>query len=354
MSILKVAKAAGVSHSTVSRVINGLSNVHPQTAALVKNAMKKIGYTPPAADHRRGPRSRRQKGIHTANILVAWTDISAELIATNFAQSVNGIIAALQEHHLTPIFCCIEKSDPAYACRMLEKTDGCIMIGGNPPDVFINSLRHRPIIWLSSRRTAAGDFIIGGNETVGQLAADYLIHRGHKNLAFLDPFPENPANSARRKGFEFAAFQNKIKVKPFITASPSPVHNPDTLSELEAAAAPLIHALAKSVQRPTGLFLPQDMITAAVYPLLYRAGVRPGVDIDIVSANNEIPYLAGLFPRPATIDIGCRVNGRHAVQQLLWRLRQPEGTPSIEVIIEPVLIPGQDSGYFPLTQREKP
>src|SRR5690349_2242060 len=59
MSIVAVAKRAGVSIATVSRVINELDNVRGETAQQVRNAMKELGYRPPLI--RRGPKSGRRR-----------------------------------------------------------------------------------------------------------------------------------------------------------------------------------------------------------------------------------------------------------------------------------------------------
>ena len=65
MSIVSVAKLAGVSIATVSRVINDLDNVRGETAEQVRAAMKQLGYTPPRV--KRGPKTGRRRA--TPNVL---------------------------------------------------------------------------------------------------------------------------------------------------------------------------------------------------------------------------------------------------------------------------------------------
>src|SRR3954470_20438081 len=59
MSIVSVAKRAGVSIATVSRVINDLDNVRGETAEQVRAAMRELGYTPPRV--KRGPKAGRRR-----------------------------------------------------------------------------------------------------------------------------------------------------------------------------------------------------------------------------------------------------------------------------------------------------
>ena len=73
MSISKVAKLAGVSSSTVSRVINNHPRVAPETAQSVRRAMHTLNYTP--SDRRPGPKpaSRNRNGVADIAFLVLGT-----------------------------------------------------------------------------------------------------------------------------------------------------------------------------------------------------------------------------------------------------------------------------------------
>ena len=66
MSIVKVANVAGVSKSTVSRVINHSGEVAPARAEAVRAAMRSMGYSP--SMRRRGPKPLARRGIRTGNI----------------------------------------------------------------------------------------------------------------------------------------------------------------------------------------------------------------------------------------------------------------------------------------------
>ena len=61
--------------------------------------------------------------------------------------------------------------------------------------------------------------------------------------------------------------------------------------------------------------------------------------MELVSCNNELPYLAGLSPRPASIDIRLAAVGQRAVEQLQWRLRHREASERFRICIEPHVAP---------------
>src|SRR5215831_10072941 len=75
MSIVAVAKVAGVSKSTVSRVINNAPDVKPEVARLVLDAMRKIGYQPSPV--RPGPKTSDRRGVRAGNVLLLAPGFSA-------------------------------------------------------------------------------------------------------------------------------------------------------------------------------------------------------------------------------------------------------------------------------------
>ena len=60
--------------------------------------------------------------------------------------------------------------------------------------------------------------------------------------------------------------------------------------------------------------------------------------MDVISCNNETMLLAGLYPRPATIDIKAEYVGQRAVEQLCWRNEHPDDPSAIEIKIKPELV----------------
>ncbi|MBF0245866.1 MAG: LacI family DNA-binding transcriptional regulator, partial [Planctomycetes bacterium] len=100
----------------------------------------------------------------------------------------------------------------------------------------------------------------------------------------------------------------------------------------------LVERLAQCRPKPDGLFIPYDFATALAYPVLQKAGIIPGEDIQVISVNNEESCLAGLKPRPATIDIQMESMSRHAVELLLWKVAHPEEASRTQVVVEPELV----------------
>jgi len=101
----------------------------------------------------------------------------------------------------------------------------------------------------------------------------------------------------------------------------------------------LVKALKKKRPRTDGVFVPGDGEAAIFHPLLLKHGLMPGKDLQLISCNNEHSHLAGLDPRPATIDIRFETIGRLGVSQLLWRIANPAVPGRARTTVEPVLVP---------------
>ena len=347
MTIIDVAKAAGVSPSTVSRVINGSKQISPATTARVQKAMKQVGYIPSLPQHRRGPRLKSTRGIRSGNIAVLTFGVAPRLEATHFALNLQGISNALCEHGLNMIYCHVTDPGTIPPCILgNDEVDGFIFVHGEPTPQVLKKIGRLPTVFLSSHHAQQGDQIISGNHEVGQIAANYLLQRGHKRLAFLNGITAYPANRARGEGFLFSAFKHGVTDVAMLLG---PMDKPESvrakdLQELDGRISGLVEQLLELSPRPTGLFVPQDKMTAVVYRELAVHDIKAGSDITIISADNEAPYLAGLFPRPATIDIGIDEQGRKAIDLLLWRMGNQDSTSTtLHVTLTPTLIEQENS-----------
>lgn len=342
MTITDVAKVAKVSPSTVSRVINGSKQISPATTALVQKAMKQVGYVPALPRHRRGPRLKATRGIQSGNIAVLTFGVAPRLEATHFALNLQGISNALCEHGLNMIYCHVNDPSSLPPCIIgNDDVDGFIFVHGEPMPQVMQKIGRLPAVFLSSHHTQKGDQIISGNHEVGQIAAQYLIQHGHKRLAFLNGLPAYAANRARGEGFLFAAFKHGITDVAMLIGKPDKPESvrAKDLQDLDQRISCLAGQLLELDPQPTGLFVPQDKMTAVVYRKLASLGIRAGKDITIISADNEAPYLAGLYPRPATIDIGIDEQGKKAIDLLLWRMGNSDSTDSaLHVTLTPRLI----------------
>ncbi len=188
------------------------------------------------------------------------------------------------------------------------------------------------------RRPDWGDQVMPDSYTIGELAADYLVKRGHRHVAFLNLDGDHWPLRLYQQAFLAAAQILGVQIDSVVLSGPPNAsdywagHNP-------AKVETLVSQFMSLSPRPTGCFVADDMQIALIQPALQSAGVAIGPSkLELVSCNNERPYLIGLNPRPAVIDIRTESIGRRGVEQLLWRLEHSNVPERVVATVEPLIV----------------
>ena len=337
--ISRIAAEAGVSLATVSRVLNRRPGVSPELEKAVQTAIRKHGGDP-AEQCRSASGGRRLRHGAIALLLLAE---DCFLTYSSVAQkSFHGVICAARENHLSCIHGIVRSGGELPPAVRQHKVDGLILAGQTPDRALVEALADFPACWITSH-SENGDSALAGNDRIARLALDYLVRRGHRRLAYVNALPEITA--IRTRGDYFQIFAEKAGIRTEVcvarrAAIDLSASGPD-LAALERSLEELIAPCLNAPDRPTGFFVPMDFQVALLYRILPRLGFLPGRDLEIIGCDGELAALAGLSPRPATIEIPGDAIGRQAVEQLLQRLTGQEHTPHrIDIVIEPRLIEG--------------
>ena len=199
------------------------------------------------------------------------------------------------------------------------------------------------------------------------MAAQRLIERGHRHLAFFNPAPDQSYYLERSIAFQAVAQQAIndgcaesvaiMSAKPLLssgtftggafgatgggTLSASAVLSQpsaqSSFAAMEAAAEQFVSQWLAASPRPTGVFVPVDRVTLRVYRHLQQHGVQPGRDVTIISCDNEAEMLSLMDPVPESIDLNRKAVARLAVERLLWRMKNGPAAPSIVITVSPAL-----------------
>ncbi len=339
-SIYTVAREAGVSVATVSRVINNRAGVKPRTVGAVRAAMAKIGYEPQPPNRRRGPRLNRPRERRKRRVALLIYGISrGQLRAPVYAEVLQGIETALADHGFGLMLSYIDGLHQLRSAMLKREVDGVIIFGRIKEIMESGSLGALPCVRVmgTSDMLEGCDHVTYNNRVIGELAARYLLDRGHTCCAHIS----TPAQARHEyRGADFASVMKRAGGDAILLTDPDLIeataqYNRVNRSSLEA----LVRTMADSPVRPTGLFVNSDLLAAAVYPILVEQGIHPGRDIDVVSCNNEEILVSSLHPRPAEIDIHATAIGRRGVDQLLWRLTNRNARVE-RILIEPTLVAG--------------
>jgi DNA-binding LacI/PurR family transcriptional regulator len=342
MSISEVAKLAGVSHATVSRVINRRPGVSQDMTRKVRDAMKRLNYTPPAK--RRGPRPKSRSGVRTGNIALLFVGTDPALVVAPVAAGVlHAAEEALAERGFNMIVGQLSDTDRLPPTVANGQVDGLLMHGYPPSPKTAETLRRYPTVWMLSQRRQRGywgDRVAPDNQAIGRVAAEYLIERAHKHVAFLHCNTTHMGFDVRANSFIEWSRESDVSTATIVADPRSAQMTPNQQDSQQHIDA-LVRKLLDLSPRPTGLFVPRDPLTVKVYRSLRDQGVEPGRDITVVSCDNNT-ILTGLSPRPATIDVRPEVIGARAVDLLIWRMENPYTPVRSICLVEPRLLLPKD------------
>jgi len=343
-----VALAAGVGIGTVSRALNNSPSVHPDTAAEIRAAVARLGYQLPANGRKRGPRATEngKSLLPGGKIMLAVLGNQGLAWILHYAPVyvgvIHGIETATAERGCRLHIC--QAATRMELSQILKNTSptGLIIIGfedSDTPPETAGALRRIPAVWtMGSPQNFQGDHIQPDHIHIGEIAARHALRQGHRECAIIgthrgSAFRQmNLRNEAFRWAVEEAGGRVLSLLDPNIVRRGSQEHEIDT-----RLVRRLVDQIAHARPRPTALFLENDMLAPVAYQSLRATGLEPQVDIEIISCNNELPYLSALDARPTTVDIQPQVIGRRAVDQLLWRLDNLQAPP-LKLLVEPVLV----------------
>jgi LacI family transcriptional regulator len=361
MSITKVAKIAGVSHGTVSRVINARPGISPDTIRAVRLAMAEVGYVPPPPEKRRGrtaapninglPGAAAAESVGRTRMigLLVFEESLSILNEPVIAAAMAGIESALAEHNFGLQLAQVSQSDRLPPTIDCDHVDGILFTANRVPIEIRSQLADfHAVRFLSSIADPDEevwiDHIMPDNQQIGVMAARYLFRRGHQHVAFIEATPRRLNFHERGNSFCMVAQNCGLTAARVTVNKQQRDELYPSIANVRTWLTDAVDQLVKLDPRPTGLFVPSDRHTSIVYTLLAERGIKighasTGGQMEVISCDNEESRLEPLNPRPASIDIGAVEIGRRAVRRLLIRLQHPEESP-VRVLVPPKLPEG--------------
>ena len=338
MSIVEIARQAGVSISTVSRYFNQPDKVSHDAASRIRAVTARLNYQP--GIRRPGPKTSERVGIRTGTIaFLSLGGFSPEemLKKPAFPVLLGSIQRTLIERKLSLLLAHLGPSGIVPGCIDPRSCDGVILFGRcDLPGVkekLLEKLGNLPAVWCfreHSDEERRFDHILYDNRAVGAIAAEYLAGRGHKLAAVFNTDPIHTAFLERIAVFRHRAGALGMAVREFVSCGEGSAI--DQYREL----AGMFHRGSEGV---TGAFFCSDDIMLGVSNELRASGI-PVVKLDCVGCNADEVLLRYLSPRPATIDIKMAEVGEMAVLHLLRRINSEQTGYCSEIFIKPELVEG--------------
>ncbi len=328
MTMTEIAAVAGVSQATVSRVLNNPELVLPETRRKVLEAIESSHFI------QRNNWSRG-KNINIGVMLLEDQFCNSGIIIRKYQSIIENMptntTAMLIHSGISP--------DGLRLLIRRQNLRGFLLIGtAETREELLPVLKSIPHHWLNSHRLEDNWMILSGNEAAGRIAADYLIGHNCQRNGVIGVASENPVFEARISSFRY---------KLFVVGKECTLHTTDQpFINIEKARDDQLDLFLEScitrdqIIACDGLFIPNDRITAHFYRLLQRRDIPRAQWPLIISCNNETQYLAGLYPRPATIDLTPELTAKVGLEQLLREINGVARGKIIDVFVCPELIPG--------------
>jgi LacI family transcriptional regulator len=321
VSITDVAKAAGFSIATVSRVLNGIDYpLAEETRLKVLEVAKQLGYRPNLI-----ARSLRMEQTHTVGIIV-------ENILSPFIPSIiRGIHDRLKEYDYLSITLNSD-FDQAVEADAIERLgmrqiDGIIFVESHiRSSVEVSALINKPHLFVHRLFNSLGvNSIVPDDHYGARLAVKHLVELGHRRIAFINGPEAWDATTNRFAGYRDELLASGIEFDPAL------VYQGDWQVQSGYGVAQQLLALS---QRPTAVFAANDLMALGVIYAAQDVGLSVPSDLALVGYDDR-DFTGFVRPALTTIQMPCEKMGQVAADSLL-RLIKGE----IEVV-EPTQVQGQ-------------
>lgn len=324
VTISDVARAAGVSMATVSRVLNGYEHVTLAKRQRVTDAMEQLGYTV-------NLQARSLAGGRLGIIGMLVHDLSNPYAA----QIVQGIDVALQqvEYELALYTTHLRSSKEVTFANMLAQgsVDGLIVSLPLIPEAYLRKLSERgfPYVVITDLKDF-DDFSPAIGITNWQGAYDathYLIGLGHRRIGLVGGPAAMRSASERLDAYQTALADANV---PF---DPELVQRGDYIPERGYEAAALLLDLPNP---PTAIFATNDFSAQGVYNAVMARGLRIPDDVSIVGFD-DIPLASYLHPPLTTVRQPMLELSRTAIEMVIRQIETP-GVPAEKIILSTELV----------------
>ena len=315
-TLLEISKEIGVSTATISRVLNGETNVSEETKAKVLSALEVSGY-------RKRARRRSAELRNSGTVLI----IAGQLHNPIILGFIDGIRQRLAEEGMRSVIS-LSDYDASVECDTLSYAakngfSGIFMLNAieNRKLVELISEIKTPIIFVNRYlRSVDTDVVTVDNYRCGYLATEYLIERGHRRIAHIAGPRTSVTCRDRTQGYLDAMRAHGITVEDGFVFYGDRTYR----SGCDFGS---ILCKAPSESRVSAVFSTTGLMAAGMVDVLRREGIRVPNNVSVI-CNDD--YSRDYMPCPidfTTFEQDPIMMGRTAAKLLLDRIDSPDHAP---------------------------
>lgn len=323
-SINEVAKRAGVSIATVSRVLNNSDSVNEETRRKIQKAIKDLKYQPSRVAKR-----LRSKSVSSNLFGVLIPDIQNPF----YVDVLRGIEDTAYKNNYAIIMCNYgqdEKKEIMYLdILQSEAIDGLIAAPVNENDQRLKDIIKNGLPVVCVDRGLAGidvDIVRVDNEKGAFLAVSHLVKSGYKRISYISGLTTIPSSRMREQGYRRALENHQLFHPELIKRGNSTFESGVTLcAELLNLADP-----------PDAIFTGNNLITLGALETIHKFGRRIPEDIAIVGFDDMF-WSSSLNPPLTAVRQPAYEIGKRAGELLIQRITDPQ-RPCIQMTLNAELM----------------
>ncbi|MCJ7709774.1 MAG: LacI family transcriptional regulator [Chloroflexi bacterium] len=326
-NLIDVARRAGVSPMTVSRVVNGSGTVSPKLRVRVEQALAETGYVPNTL-------ARNLRARRTDTIALVLPDMTNPFFTT----LAHGVETAAREAGFSLLLANSderEDEEERLVPMLLQRqVDGILVVPAGLGGETIRVCRERdvPLVIVDRRPEAPGADVVRGDSDGGAYELGrLLVGLGHRRLAVLSGPAAVPTAADRVAGFARALSEAGV-------AAPTVCYGSFSI----ASGHDLAISVMRATPRPTALFAANNFIAIGVQHALAELGLRVPDDVAVVGFD-DLPLAMVTFPFLTVVAQPAFEMGQRSVALLLDRMANPD-RPFRDEVLPAVLVVRASSG----------
>ncbi|HEX5283365.1 MAG TPA: LacI family DNA-binding transcriptional regulator [Bryocella sp.] len=324
MNITAVAKRAGVSTATVSRVMNGTANVSPDTAGRVREAVEALNFYPDINARALGSGRSGLYGLIISDITNPYFPELVKAFEDIAVEHGQDVLIANTDYDPKRMEMCV--------IRMLQRrVDGVAIMTSEMEDRLIRTLGQRqiPMIFMDTADGGRGVNTVNVDYTGGITEAmQYLFRLGHRDVAFISgPLTLNSAR-ARADAFQAALREHGMKIRP------------EWLQEGDHRVEGGHHAMKRildSGSPPTAVLGSNDLTSIGAMGAIHERGLDIPGDISVVGFD-DIELSSYTLPALTTLHVPRRELASTAFRALFRDTAAARGDLKREHVIKTKLV----------------
>lgn len=301
VTLADVARAVGVSPSTVSRALSGTEKVKDATRDRIKRVAREMGYEP----------------NHVARSLTSGRSDLIGLIVPDIANPffppiIKAVQARASAKGKTVLISDVDEhpADELERARVIRKrVDGLIVVSPRTPVDQLDALAAlEPIVFVNREVPGAASVIIDAAEGMTE-AVEHLASLGHREICYLNGPRRSWSNAQRQSAVRVACQQLGIELIEFGPFEPQ--------IQAGVRAADLVHSRGASA-----VIAYDDMIALGLMARLNERGLRVGPDISVIGIDDS-PMSGMAYPTLSSIHVPGTRAGATAVDLVLDLVDNP-------------------------------